>query len=170
MPIYHAVLALLLLAAPTPAPAMDTAPAPAPDEGAWRAAGWGMSPEEVLAAFPKEAFRVSPEVKLADGKVVAVGIDAFPWEGLVFNVRFIFAGGKLALVSLRTRQSESVEAPAYVRLRDVLTDRWGAPREETRDDSVIDMRQARWNRGPDRADLKFIPGVVVLLHYPRPPG
>jgi hypothetical protein len=29
------------------------------------------------------------------------------------------------------------------------------------------MRQTRWNRGANRADLKYIPGVVVLIHYPK---
>ena len=45
---------------------------------------------------------------------------------------------------------------------------WGPPLEETKDDAFIDMRQARWNRGPDRADLKYIPGVVAIVLYPRP--
>jgi hypothetical protein len=129
-----------------------------------------MTPEEVLAAFPKEAFRLSPEVTLADGNVVAVGIDGFAFEGLTFDVRFIFTKGKLSLVSLRTPQKQPVEAEAYARLRDALVKKWGPPMEDAEDDNFVDMRQARWNRGPDRADLKFIPGVVVLIHYPRPPG
>jgi hypothetical protein len=129
-----------------------------------------MTPEEVLAAFPKEAFRLSPEVTLADGNVVAVSIDGFAFEGLTFDVRFIFTKGKLSLVSLRTPQKQPVEAEAYARLRDALVKKWGPPMEDAEDDNFVDMRQARWNRGPDRADLKFIPGVVVLIHYPRPPG
>ena len=32
------------------------------------------------------------------------------------------------------------------------------------------MRQARWNRGADRVDLKYIPGVVAIVIYPRPDG
>jgi hypothetical protein len=129
-----------------------------------------MTPGEVLAEFPKEAFRLSPEMKLADGNVIAVGIDGYPFEGLTFDVRFVFTGGKLSLVSLRTPQKQPVDAAAYVRLRDALAKTWGPPLEETKDDNFVDMRQARWNRGPDRADLKYIPGVVVLQHYPRPPG
>ena len=42
--------------------------------------------------------------------------------------------------------------------------------EDAKDDAFIDMRQTRWNRGSSRADLKYIPGVVALIHYPRPPG
>jgi len=144
-----------------------TASAP---EDAWRAARWGMTPAEVLAAFPKEARLLSPEVQLVDGNVIAAAIDGFPFEGLNFDVRFIFTGGKLSLVSLRTPQKQPVDADAYARLREALVKKWGAPLEETKDDNFIDMRQTRWNRGSSRADLKYIPGVVVLLYYPRPPG
>jgi hypothetical protein len=161
-------MALVAALAASGAEATSETTAPPSGTGAWRSARWGMTPEEVLAALPKEAVRLSPEVKLADGNVVAVGIDGYPFEGLTFDVRFVFAAGKLALVSLRTPQKQPVEAAAYTRLRDALTKAWGPPLEETKDDNFVDLRQARWNRGPDRADLKYIPGVVVLVHYPRP--
>jgi len=168
------------IAVATPAREMAAKNAPvlaAPSPGAfaspgqgWRAARWGMTPAEVAAAFPKEARLLSPEVTLADGNVVAAAIDGFAFEGLTFDVRFIFTGGKLALVSLRTPQKQPVDAEAYSRLRDALARKWGPPMEDAKDDNFVDMRQTRWTRGPDRADLKYIPGVVVLLHYPRPPG
>ena len=155
-------LAALLLAPPTP-------PHPAaPASEGWRSARFGMTPAEVVAAFPGEAVLMSPEVKLADGNVIAVRIDAFAFEGLPFEVRFVFEGGKLALVSLRTPQRTYVDAGAYTRLRDALVKRWGPPLEETADANFIDLRQARWNRGANRADLKYIPGVVAIVHYPRP--
>ena len=156
------LLAALLLSSPPPAPAV-----PAPATG-WRAARFGMTPEEVVTAFPKEASLISPEVKLADGNTIAVRIDGYAFEGLTFDVRFIFEGGRLALVSLRTPAKKPVDAKAYTRLRDALVKAWGPPLDETKDDAFIDMRQTRWNRGPDRADLKYIPGVVAILHYPRP--
>ena len=158
------VAAVLALASPG-APASAAEPAPT---GGWRGARFGMTPDEVLAAFPKEATRISPEVKLADGNTIGVGIDGFAFEGLTFDVRFIFAGGKLALVSLRAPQKKYVDADGYARLREALVKQWGAPLEDTQDDSFIDMRQTRWNRGPDRADLKYIPGVVAMIFYPRP--
>jgi hypothetical protein len=127
-----------------------------------------MTPDEVLAAFPREATHVSPEAKLADGNTIGVAIDGFAFEGLTFDVRFIFEGGKLALVSLRTPQKTYVDADGYARLRDALVKKWGAPLEDTKDDNFIDLRQTRWNRGPDRADLKYIPGVVAMIFYPRP--
>ncbi len=166
------ITALAVALAATGSHAASDVPAAAamPPEGAWRAARFGMTPDEVLAAFPKEAFRLSPEVTLADGNVIAAAIDGFAFEGLTFDVRFIFTGGKLSLVSLRTPQKQPVDADAYARLRDALMKKWGPPMEDAKDDNFVDLRQARWERGPDRADLKYIPGVVVLLHYPRPPG
>lgn len=134
----------------------------------WRTARFGMTPDEVLAAFPKEAVRISPEVKLADGNTIPVGIDGYAFEGLIFDVRFVFTGGKLALVSLRTPAKKPVDAEAYTRLHGALVKYWGPPLEDTKDDAFIDMRQARWSRGPERADLKYIPGVVALIFYPRP--
>jgi hypothetical protein len=153
--------ALVLILLASPVLAADPAPA-----AGWRAARFGMTPEEVLAAFPGEAVRLSPEVKLADGNTIPVGIDGYVLEGLTFDVRFVFTAGRLALVSLRTPAKKPVDAQAYARLRDALVKAWGPPLEETKDDAFIDMRQTRWNRGPDRADLKYIPGVVAIVHYP----
>ncbi len=168
--ILRCLLALSVALSATGARAGDATPAPTSkaEPGAWRSARFGMTPDEVLAAFPGEAVRLSPEVKLADGNTIPVGIDGYAFEGLTFDVRFVFAAGRLALVSLRTPAKKPVDAEAYVRLRDALAKAWGAPLEETKEDAFIDMRQARWNRGADRADLKYIPGVVAIVIYPRP--
>jgi hypothetical protein len=127
-----------------------------------------MSPAQVVAAFPGAAFLQEPAVTMPDGNVVGAGINGIPWEGLTVNVRFVFKDGKLSLVSLRTEQNRYVDGDAYARLRKELIARWGAPLEDTKDDNFIDMRQTRWNRGSDRADLKYIPGVVAMIFYPRP--
>ena len=165
-----ALLALVLAAPPpdAPPPAPAPAQASAPATGGWRSTRFGMSAEQVLAALPGEAVRIVPPVKLADGNTIEAGIDGHPFEGLSFDVRFVFTGGKLALVSLRTPQRSPVDATAYVRLRDSLARQWGAPIEETKDDAFIDMRQARWSLDGGRADLKYIPGVVALVFYPWP--
>jgi hypothetical protein len=122
-----------------------------------------MSVEEVLAAFPGEATRVQPEVRLEDGNVIGAGIERHEFESLEFRVRFIFTGGRLALVSLRTPQARYVDATEYERLQGALAARWGPAAEVARDDNFIDLRQTRWDRGPTRVDLKYIPGVVVVL-------
>ncbi len=163
-------------ALPAAAPATAARPAPAlpPDDDvpkpgvAWSAARWGMTPAEVVAAFPGRASLQEPPLKLPDGNVVGAGIDGLAWEGLTVNVRFVFTDGKLALVSLRTEQNRYVDAAAYDRVRKALARRWGEPIEESKDDALVDMRQTRWNRGPNRTDVKYIPGVVAAVIYPKP--
>lgn len=167
-------LTLSLIAAPAAAaePRGASSPsgpaAPEPTSGGWRGARFGMTPAQVLAVFPGEAKRIEPEVKLADGNRIAVGIDGYEMEGLSFDVRFVFGDGKLALVSLKAGGKAFVDAATYSRVHDALVARWGKPLEDAKDDNFIDMRQTRWDRGADRADLKFIPGTLVLLLYPRP--
>ena len=153
-----------------PGAARSASAAPASIEEAWGGTRWAMSPDEVLAALPAGAFRVTPEMKLPDGSVVAVGIDGAVFDGLAFSVRFVFEGGKLVLVSLRTPPDRYADAQAYDRVREALLGRWGAPLETTKDDALIDMRQTRWERGASRTDLKYIPGVVAIVHYPNPAG
>jgi len=153
--------------APSPAPAPAAAPgALASSTGDWRDARWGMSVEQVLAAFPGEAVRISPEVKLADGNVLAVGIDGYTFEGLRLQVRFIFSDGKLALVSLRTPQDKYPDAAAFEKLEKALVDRWGPPIETSSDRNFIEQRQTRWKSGQSFVDLKYIPGVMVILYHP----
>jgi len=133
---------------------------------AWRGARWGMGVEEVLKAFPGEAVRLPTEQKLDDGNVVSAGIDRFELGGVEFRVRFVFASGRLALVSLRTPPQRPVDAAVYDKLRQHLAAALGGAGEETKDDNFVDMRQTRWDRSPSRIDLKFIPGVVVVLYSP----
>jgi hypothetical protein len=144
------------------------ADADAPQTEAWRAARWRMTPAEVVAAFPGEARLLSPEVKLANGNVVAAGIDGYVFEGLTFDVRFVFADGKLAVVSLRTPAKMPADSAAYERLVASLVKRWGSPLEEVNDQSVVNQRLARWHRGASFVDLRYIPGVVAIVFYPRP--
>jgi hypothetical protein len=155
---------------PPSAPAQSALPDPllAQGEGGWRATTWGMTVEEVLKALPGEASRLTPEIKLADGNIVAAGIDRYTFETVTFQVRFIFTDGKLALVSLRTPQDRPSDGAAFERLSRALVQRWGPPMESTRDDNFIDQRQVRWARGRSLVDLKFIPGVIVILHHPAP--
>jgi len=147
--------------------AARAAPPAASGEGAsgqWRGARWGMSVEEVLKAFPGEATRLEPELLLADGNTVSAGIERHELGGQVFRVRFVFEGGKLALVSLLAGHERFAGAEDFEALSKVLAERLGGPGEATRDDAFIDMRQVRWDRPRGRVDLKFIPGKLVILH------
>jgi hypothetical protein len=147
-------------AAAAPQGARATAP------GDWRSARWGMSVEEVLAAFPGEAFRIDPPLKLADGNVVAVGIDGHEVGAHAFRVRFVFEAGKLAIVSLRTPSDVRAGPDVYASLQALLAERLGGAGESTANDDFIDMRQTRWKAGRSTVDLNYVPGTVVILYHP----
>jgi hypothetical protein len=160
MKLLAAALALALLAPPA-------APAGATSD-AWRQSPrWGMGVEDVLRSFPGSR-RVEPPVRLANGKVVAAGIDGVTIAGTRFQLRFVFDAGRLALVSLRTPEADHPDAEVYASLARHVAAELGGPGEETRDERVVDLRERRWVVGGDRVDLKYLPGVVVLLRSPAP--
>jgi hypothetical protein len=158
-------------AASAPAKATSqSAPAPGLAD-TWRGARWGMTADELLAALrPEPAFRVEPPIVLPNGRTVAVGIDGHRFHGLTVDVRFLLEDGRLSLVSFRTREGEPVDSAAYDKLVGALAAEWGKALEVTSDTRVIDTRQTRWDRGSDRVDVKYIPGLIAVVRYPRSPG
>ncbi len=164
-----ALLACSAASAGRPAP-LAPSPAASParlEAGYWRGARWGMTVDEVLKAFPGEAKRLSPELKLADGNVVAAGIDDWAIGTRSFRVRFVFEAGKLALVSLRTPENRPAGPEAFAELEKALGEELGPPLSRDADSALVDMRQTRWSAGHSTVDLKYIPGVVVILYHPR---
>ncbi len=140
-------------------------------DGDWRAARWGMTVEEVLKAFPGEATRVTPSEKLKDGNEVAIGIEKQAIGATAFRVRFVFdAGGRLVAVSLRTDPKGHFGPDVFEATRKWVEERLGAPAESTSDDGFIDMRQVTWRTPRSRVDVKYIPGVVVVLYTPASAG
>jgi hypothetical protein len=155
-----AVAATLALALPAPGAAQR-----APLAAEWRQARWGMSVDEVLKAFPGEARRLETPVALADGNVVAAGIDRHELAGVVFRVRFVFhPSGGLVLVSLRTDEKDRATPERFGAVEKALAGRLGPPTERGQDDSFVEMRQATWKGERGRIDVKYIPGTLVVLH------
>jgi hypothetical protein len=74
------LLATSALAAPAFAQRKPKAPTPAvtatPARGGWRAARWGMTPPEVLAAFPGEASEVSGAIEIPKLDVAGIEMKA----------------------------------------------------------------------------------------------
>jgi hypothetical protein len=140
------------------------------DGGQWRAARWGMTVQEVLAAFPGEATRIDPEEKLADGNVVAAGIEGAELGGEKFRVRFVFTSGRLSLVSLSTPRGTHAPPEVFRRVEQHLADALGDPSTRHGERELVDLRQTRWIRADGVIDVKFMPGVVVVLYHALPRG
>lgn len=169
-----APLCLLLSAAPAaPAPAA-AAPAAAPAAGerlldataAWRAARWGMTVDEVLRAFPGQARRLDPALTLADGKQVAVEIPSVRQGGLDHRVHFLFEGGKLALVSLKSLPAKPAAGSDFDAAKAWLAQESGQAGEERPADLTVDYREVRFTAGVTAVDVKFLQGTLVLLYHP----
>jgi len=168
---------LLLLAtgaapsAPTPAAPPSAAPAPQAERvidpvAAWRAARWGMSEDQVLKAFPGQARRLDPAQKLADGKVVAVELQGIALDGLTYRAHFLFEGGRLALVSLKSLPAKLAAGTDYDALRARLAQETGQPGQERPPDGTVDYREIRFTAGGTAVDLKYLEGTLVLLYHP----
>jgi hypothetical protein len=72
------------------------------------------------------------------------------------------------MVSERTPERRYAEPAAYDATQKLLTEALGEPLTAEKDDALIDLRQTRWKAGASHVDLKYIPGVVVVQHYPAP--
>lgn len=175
-----ATLCLHLSAAAAPStPAATPAPAPpataAADRlldatAAWRAARWGMTVDEVLRAFPGQARALQPEQRLADGKVIAAGIERLELGGLPYRAHFLFEGGKLALVSLKSLAAKAAQGSDYEAIKARLAAETGQPGEERPLDATVDYREVRFSAGVSAVDVKFLQGALVLLYHPAAPS
>jgi hypothetical protein len=124
-----------------------------------------MTLDELLKAFPGEAKALVPPERLADGNVVAAGIDRQVVGGTEFRVRFVLdPAGRLALVSLRTDPNAYFGPEVFERTVKALEPVHGKPNDQTSDDNYIDMRQATWRSDRGRVDVKYIPGVVAIVY------
>jgi hypothetical protein len=130
-----------------------------------------MTEEEVLAALAGKATRLARPERLADGSVVSLRMDDEVIRGTAFRVRLVFDGARrLAAVSLRTDPWRYSGPGVFDATREAVGEELGPPAETSADDELVDMRQATWRRGGTRVDVKYIPGVVVVLRTPARPG
>ncbi|HVP67693.1 MAG TPA: hypothetical protein VMT17_10580 [Anaeromyxobacteraceae bacterium] len=138
---------------------------PFADLAGW-SARWGMSVDEVLRSFPGSARRMEPPLELPNGRVVAAVLPRVSAWSRTFEARFVFADGRLALVSLRPQDAAHPDANYFEALERALAKAWGEPARSVREGDVVDLRETRWVSGGSAADLKFIPGTVALLYHP----
>jgi hypothetical protein len=153
-------------AGPAAATQGPTSPGVVDATGEWRGAHWGMSADEVLRHFTGEAKPVDPELKLANGATVSVRVDGQTLLGNPLRAAFVFEGGKLALVSLRTPERHYAAPEVYAAAAELITAKLGKPKDAASDTNFIDLRQTSWVLPKGQLDLKYIPGVIVLLYHP----
>lgn len=114
---------LLLLACASAGLAAD-------DPGGWTTAKWGMSPDQVRAAVPA-AVEIPPE-KFTAGRSATIGVPALQLGPTTWSVFFLFdfASG-LDRVMLRPASRTGATAAEYLRIEQLLTQRFGRPMERT---------------------------------------
>jgi hypothetical protein len=122
-----------------------TVPSPPP---VWRSARWGMTKDEVLAAFPGEAQRLATPADFGPpaGGSTDVAIPAYEIDGIKFRVLFGFEVDALNRVRL-----SAVKAGAATcgDLEKLLTDELSAPTDRSTSQTTVRGEQIVWNR-PER--------------------
>lgn len=176
------VIAGLVLVGETPPAKLPPAPQPGragcPDvEGAPGAAGvvrWGMTADEVLAAFPGEAVRASP-AELKEGKG-PVRIEHCEIAGTDFRAEFFFyRDSRLTRVGLYPSSKRDASRPLFDRLSKALTERHGRPTSDNEDRTLgfANLRQAdrSWTAADASISLAYMYGggePHFGLHYDAP--
>lgn len=159
-----------------PPPTPTAVPTPPP---VWREARWGMSKAEVLAAFPKEAQRLSKPADFAQpqpGSSLAAGsaditIPSYESDGTTFRVLFGFEADALNRIHLSV--PKPIEATCGD-LEKMLTERHAAAGTRAATGSSLRGSEIVWTL-PDRTVVLSCAGVASLgfvrasLDYLAPP-
>jgi hypothetical protein len=163
------------LAPITTPPPPTTVPTPPP---VWRAARWGMTRDEVLAAFPGEAQRLAQPAPFAQpqpGSRLTAGssdiaIPAYEADGATFRVLFGFESKALDRIHLTAAKPG---ATACEDVEKAVTDRHGKPAERAKTGSSLRGEEVSWKR-PDQTIVLSCAGVpslgfqTVTLDYMAP--
>ena len=163
-----------LPAPPSTAPATTTTttttvPSPPP---VWRAARWGMTAAEALAAFPGEAQRLPQPVSF--GAQVPgssdVAIPAYDMDGTKFRVLFGFEADALNRVHLTASKPPETTCGD---LEKALTEKHAAPTDRSNTQTTVRGEQIVWKRPDQTITLACseMPGLgfrSVTLDYAAP--
>jgi len=119
-----------------------TVPSPPP---VWGSARWGMTKDEVLAAFPGEAQRLATPADFGppSGGSTDVAIPAYEIDGMKFRVLFGFESDALNRVRL-----SAVKAGAATcgDLEKLLTEKHSAPSDRSTSQTTVRGEQIVWKR------------------------
>jgi hypothetical protein len=122
-----------------------TVPSPPP---VWGSARWGMTKDEVLAAFPGEAQRLDPPVAFGPQAPGAsdVAIPAYELDGMKFRALFGFEADALNRVHLSAIKAAEATCGDLERL---LTEKHTAPSDRSTTQTNLRTEQIVWQR-PDQ--------------------
>jgi len=146
-----------------------TVPTPPP---VWRAARWGMTKDEVLAAFPGEAQRLAQPADFgAPGAgSTDVAIPAYESDGMKFRVLFGFESDALNRVHLSAVKAADTTCGDLEKL---LTEKYSASSERSHTQTNLRAEQMVWKRPEQTITLTCAeaPGLgyhSVMLDYTAP--
>ncbi len=98
------------------------------DIRAWRNARWGMTPAEVLAAFPGEAVKSKKLPKYEDPDMSSpVGIEHFRLLGEDFKVFFVFTRNRLTRIQIAPVDDNTATPQLAKYIGQMLTEKYGTP-------------------------------------------
>jgi hypothetical protein len=147
----------------TTLPPPTAVPTPSP---VWRAARWGMTKKEVLAAFPGEAQRLAQPAAFAQpqpGSSIPAGssdlaIPAYEADGTTFRVLFGFESGALDRVHLSAAKAG---ASTCGDLEKALSEKHSAPSQRHSTGSSLRGEEITWQR-PDLTITLACAGIPSL--------
>jgi hypothetical protein len=119
-----------------------TVPSPPP---VWRSARWGMTKDEVLAAFPGEAQRLATPADFGPqvGGSTDIAIPAYEIDGLKFRVLFGFESDALNRVHLSAVKAGVTTCSDLEKL---LTEKHSAPSDRSTTQTTVRGEQIVWKR------------------------
>ena len=138
----------------------------ATDPNGWRAAVWGMTEGEVLAAFPGEVVKARKPETYRDSRVATLEIPRYEVSGTTYRVLFGFDGlGYLASVSLFPFDSIApgvAHEAAFNALEGLLIEKYGKPitTKDTTPSRTSVSRERTWR----------LPRTVITLTYFKAAG
>jgi len=138
----------------------------------WRNAKWGMTEDEVLAAFPNEAKRSAKPDAYSQGMVSTIEIPNLQISGNDFVAHFLFDAETKRLKAVNLKPDSSVKALEIIfpTLERNLTEKYGKPDfSSDKSPSIPDAKemQRSWKKGQTRIELHYYhdPGINFELLF-----
>ena len=166
-------LAVFILTAHMIAPSALHAQAPSnpQDPGGWTAAKWGMTENQVLAAFRDQARKLAQAVRYGGGSFASVRIDSVEIGVITYRVDFIFqpSDSTLEAVNLAPAdESPGIAAAAYDHLEQSLTQKYGQPGyRKDGDDARVTSQMVRkvltWRLMKTEISLSYMSDAIMTM-------